>query len=75
MTPDLLRRAGEALYGAGQWQAHLARQLGVSDRTMRRWVAGTFQVPPGVADQIVWFCKKRGGALADVAAEITRAAA
>jgi len=39
MTPATLRTAGEALYGP-RWQSALARDLGVSDRTMRRWVAG-----------------------------------
>ena len=30
---------GSALYGA-QWQTELARTLGVTDRTVRRWAAG-----------------------------------
>ena len=33
---DLLRAAGQVLYGE-RWQSPLARDLGVSDRTMRRW--------------------------------------
>lgn len=36
---DLLRHCGEALYGE-QWQSALARDMLVSSRTMRRWVAG-----------------------------------
>ena len=44
MTPsDHLAAAGRALYGQ-LWQSALARDLGVNDRTMRRWVAG--QEPP-----------------------------
>lgn len=39
MTRDELRAAGEALYGA-RWQTALARELGVADRTVRRWLAG-----------------------------------
>lgn len=34
----LLQECGHALYGQ-QWQSALARDLGVSDRTMRRWAA------------------------------------
>lgn len=51
---DLLRRAGEALYGA-EWQRPLARMLGgrfpggprssVDDRTLRRIAAGQRAVP------------------------------
>ncbi len=44
MTPALLREAGEALYGP-RWQSDLSRDLNVSDRTMRRWAAGEWDVP------------------------------
>lgn len=40
MTPDLLRQAGEALYGA-RWRAPLARDLGVSERTIFYWLQGS----------------------------------
>lgn len=43
----LLIETGEALYGP-RWQSDLARDLGVSDRTMRRWVAGGDNPKPGV---------------------------
>lgn len=36
---NTLRVVGEALYGR-QWQRPLSRDLGVSDRTIRNWVAG-----------------------------------
>lgn len=39
MSDTVLREIGEALYGP-RWQSDLARDLGVSDRTMRRWAAG-----------------------------------
>lgn len=44
---DLLRETGEALYGP-RWQSDLARALGVSDRTMRRWASRDDRVPDGV---------------------------
>lgn len=43
----LLVDTGEALYGP-HWQSALARDLGVSDRTVRRWVSGVVEVPAGL---------------------------
>ena len=45
---NLLAEIGEALYGE-RWQTALAHELGVADRTVRRWVAGDSPVPPCVA--------------------------
>lgn len=39
MTPNLLAACGAALYGP-RWQTEIARDLDVSDRTVRRWVSG-----------------------------------
>lgn len=49
MTEDqaLLSEIGRALYGA-RWQSAVAEDLGVSDRTVRRWIAGESAVPIGV---------------------------
>lgn len=38
---EALCEVGAALYGE-RWQSPLARDLGVSDRTMRRWVNGAW---------------------------------
>src|SRR6266851_1902193 len=51
MTPDELVAAGCALYGE-RWQTSLARDLQVSDRTMRRWLAGEFPIPAGVVTEL-----------------------
>lgn len=59
---DLLIETGQALYGQ-QWQTALARDLGVSDRTMRRWVAGQFPVPVGVHAELRRLCVERGAQL------------
>ena len=45
--PDLISRVGRALYGE-RWQTPLARELGVADRTVRRWVSGEDMPKPGV---------------------------
>ena len=51
MNPTILRAVGEALYGP-RWQADLARDLGVADRTMRRWLAGAYPIPPPIAAEL-----------------------
>jgi ribosomal protein S4 len=51
MTPETLRRVGEALYGE-RWQTALASDLGVADRTMRRWLSGASPVPTGISDEL-----------------------
>ena len=43
----LLNRIGEALYG-DRWQTQMSEALDVSDRTIRRWVAGDVKIPRGV---------------------------
>lgn len=68
----LLVECGEALYGA-QWQSALARDLGVADRTVRRWVAGTSEVPPGLYVDLLRVTQERAAAL-DALAERLKAA-
>lgn len=47
MSKDLLRQVGEFLYG-NEWQAPLARDISVGERSVRRWAAGTDEIPAGV---------------------------
>lgn len=58
MDASLLKRAGEALFG-NQWQTPLAEALGVSDRTMRRWVSEQSPVPEGVLSDIEKAARQR----------------
>jgi hypothetical protein len=51
VTASDLAAAGHALYG-GRWQTALAHDLHVSDRTMRRWLAGEFAIPHAVAVEL-----------------------
>lgn len=51
MTPATLAEAGALLYGP-QWQRALARDIGVSERTMRRYAAGDTPVPVEHVDNI-----------------------
>ena len=62
MSRLLLVEVGGALYGA-RWQSELARNLGVSDRTVRRWVAGTSEVPSGLCRDLLRLTQERAGVL------------
>ncbi len=68
----LLVECGAALYGA-QWQSALARDLGVADRTVRRWVAGTTEVPAGLYVDLLRLTQERA-AMLDALAERLKAA-
>lgn len=50
MTPSELRAVGELLYGE-RWQSPLAKDLGVNDRTVRKWADGKGR--PGVYTAIL----------------------
>ena len=50
-TVEELRALGLAMFGPS-WQAEMARRLGVSSRSLRRWAAGTAPVPPGIVAEI-----------------------
>ncbi len=58
----LLVKCGEALYGP-RWQTELARELNVSSRTMRRWVAGTSDVPVGLYTDLLRVTQQRAAVL------------
>lgn len=64
MTPhDKLQTGGVLLYGATSWQVQLARDLDVSERTVRRWKKGQSEVPPGVVNEVLKLCQARAGQL------------
>ncbi len=59
----VLKRCGEALYGP-RWQSAIARDLGVADRTIRRWLDGSSSVPDGVYFDLLGLCQDRAANLA-----------
>lgn len=63
--PSLLSDAGRALFG-GRWQSDMARALGVSDRTVRRWAVGTETPRPGVYVDLMRVVAARRAALGDI---------
>lgn len=44
MSPNQLRQRLEAIYGQ-RGQSAFAREIGVHDRTVRKWLAGDRRVP------------------------------
>jgi predicted transcriptional regulator len=69
MTPELLRRAGEALYGP-QWRRAIAADLGITDRTIRRWIAGSFPIPAAVALELANICRGHCVAIEGIEAQM-----
>ena len=74
MSNKLLSDVGESLYGA-RWQTDLSRDLGVSDRTVRRWVAGADDVPEGVYMDLHRLVTERAARLDELAETLKRSAA
>ncbi len=65
MTSKLLRDTGEALYGP-RWQTEIARDLGMSDRHVRRIAAGSADLTQGMAADLCRVAEERALALRDV---------
>lgn len=63
---DLLVSAGEALYGP-QWQTAIAADLGVTSRTVRRWLAGEWPVPDDALIDLATLCRDRSKQLSHIA--------
>lgn len=68
----LLVECGEALYGP-RWQSELARELQVSDRTVRRWVAGTTDMPAGLYLDLLRLTQERAAVLDALAPRLRKA--
>jgi len=71
VTPELLRRVGQALYGE-RWQSALAHALGVSDRRVRQWAASEGQPRPGVIAGMRRLVADRRAELGSVADDLDR---
>lgn len=68
---QVLRLAGQALYGE-RWQAQLSRQLGVSDRMIRYWIAESHDLPTEVADRLLRALQSRSAEVDDAIVVIER---
>lgn len=68
---ERLIAVGETLYGE-RWQAPLARELGVLERTMRRWVAEEWPVPDERWEAMIGLLRRRGTAALELAARVEK---
>ena len=59
---NLITQYGRALYGA-RWQSLMADDLGVNERTVRRWGKGEFEPPDGVWDDLRKLARTKAKAL------------
>ena len=66
MTPNDLATIGAAIYGPS-WKRPLAAALGISERSIRNWMAGKYPVPEGVRRDLIELAWQRGHALLTVA--------
>lgn len=67
---DHFQLCGEALFGT-QWRADLATALNVSERTVRRWVAGDFEIPDGAWQDLKRLLAERGKHIRDLEKSIS----
>jgi hypothetical protein len=65
----LLQQIGIFFHGEG-WQGPLARDLRVNERTMRRWVAGTEEIPRGVWRDLSARLESYNGTLSSLVAQV-----
>lgn len=72
MTPTLLTKCGEALYGP-RWQSEMSRDLDVDDRTIRRWVSGESPVPIGVHVDLLRLLTERASDIDDLIPQLKSA--
>lgn len=71
MKPELFAKVGGALYGPS-WRNVLATELGVSERTVRRWQDGTSAIPDGIRGDLAKLCRKHSAELAKIADQLER---
>jgi hypothetical protein len=70
-SADLIRAAGEALYGP-RYESDLASALDVNRRTVRRWKSGEDEPRVGVWDDLLALMTERCGNLDSLVAEIRK---
>lgn len=74
MTVNLIRETGEALYGS-RWQTEIARDLGMSDRHVRRLATGEAEFTRQMAMTLCYVARARSATLDAVIDRLSAAAA
>lgn len=72
ISPETLARVGEALYGS-QWQSALARDLDMSERSVRYMLSGERPVHAGIVIDLLQIVEDREIDLHDLAKELRKA--
>jgi hypothetical protein len=74
MSASLLATVGTTLYGEGEhWIGRLAEDLGVNERTMRRWLSSESAIPDRVWDDLVNIAIGRAREIANLVPKIDQA--
>ena len=74
MSAQFLYRVGTTLYGEGEhWIGRLAEDLGVNERTMRRWLGSESVIPERVWDELINIAIGRAREIADLVPKIEQA--
>lgn len=74
MSAAFLATVGAALYGEGEhWIGRLAEDLGVNERTMRRWLGNESAIPERVWDELINIAIGRAREIADLIPKIEQA--
>lgn len=71
MSLRLISDIGRSLWG-DRWQTDMARAIGVSDRTVRRWVDGSAEPAVGVYIDLLRLVIERASDLDDLIDRIKR---
>ena len=72
ITPDMLARIGEALYGS-LWQNAMARDLEISERSVRYFLSGERPIHEGIVADLLRLVEDREIDLHDLAKELRKA--
>jgi hypothetical protein len=74
MSAQFLYQVGTTLYGEGEhWVSRLAEDLGVNERTMRRWLGNESAIPERVWDELINIAIGRAREIADLIPKIEQA--
>jgi len=74
VSATFLATVGVTLYGEGEhWIPRLAEDLGVNERTMRRWLAGESAIPARVWEDLINIAIGRAREIADLVPKIDQA--
>ncbi|WP_193323269.1 helix-turn-helix domain-containing protein [Erwinia endophytica] len=65
MTPEFLESAGKLLFG-DRWQTDTAELLGVTYRTVRRWISGESAIPSGIKKDLLAALENRQQMIAEL---------